>query len=123
MKFASRVFWVAAVIGIAGLVPLYFVESLFPSLSPPAITHPEFYYGFASIGLAWHVAFIQIARDPVRLRPVMIAAALEKLGFGAGGMVLFGLGRVAILLMPVAVMDLVFASLFLIAYMRTPERS
>jgi len=122
MKFASRVFWIAAIVGIVALLPLYFVESLFPTLSPPAITHPEFYYGFASIGLAWHVAFIQIAREPVRLRPVMIAAALEKLGFGAGGMVLFALGRVAILLVPVAMADLVFASLFMLAYMRTPER-
>jgi hypothetical protein len=39
---------------------------------PPAITHPGFYYGFVSVGLAWQVAFFVIARDPVRFRLMMI---------------------------------------------------
>jgi len=45
---------------------------------PPAITHPGFYYGFVSVGLAWQVAFLVIARDPVRFRLMMIPAALEN---------------------------------------------
>jgi hypothetical protein len=28
--------------------------------NPPAITHPGFYYGFITVGLAWQVAFLVI---------------------------------------------------------------
>ena len=56
---------------------------------PPAITHPGFYYGFVSVGLAWQVAFIVIARDPVRFRTMMIPAMLEKFGYGASFLVLY----------------------------------
>jgi hypothetical protein len=37
---------------------------------PPAITHPEFYYGFVGIATAWQVAFVIIGRDPERYRPL-----------------------------------------------------
>ena len=50
---------------------------------PPAITHPGFYYGFISVGLAWQVAFIVITRDPLCFRPMMIPSVIEKFGYGA----------------------------------------
>jgi ribonuclease Z len=39
-------------------------------ITPPPITHPGFYHGFATVTLAWQIAFILIARDSVRLRHI-----------------------------------------------------
>ena len=89
MKFAKVVFWIAAVWGILILTPLYFMFDAISRNDPPAITHPGFYYGFATVALAWQVAFIFIARDPVRLRMMMIPAMLEKFGYGACMFVLY----------------------------------
>jgi hypothetical protein len=38
---------------------------------PPAITHPEFYYGFVGVATTWQVTFLIIRRDPKRYRPLM----------------------------------------------------
>jgi hypothetical protein len=56
---------------------------------PLAITHPGFYYGFISVGLAWQVAFIVIARDPLCFRPIMIPSVIEKFGYGASLVALY----------------------------------
>ncbi len=80
MKFAKIVFWIAGIWGVLVLTPLYFMFDVIGRQDPPAITHPGFYYGFISVGLAFQAAFIAIARDPVRLRPMMIPSVLEKLG-------------------------------------------
>src|ERR1700693_1273760 len=89
MKFARIVFWIAAIWGVVILTPLYFIFDRIGRNDPPPITHPAFYYGFVSMGLAFQVAFIVIARDPVRLRPMMIPSALEKVGYGAPLVVLY----------------------------------
>jgi hypothetical protein len=78
MKFAKIVFWISGIWGVIVLTPLYFIFDLIGRQDPPAITHPGFYYGFASIGLAFQFAFIVIALDPVRMRPMMIPAMIEK---------------------------------------------
>ena len=72
MKFAKIVFWVAGIWGVLVLVPLFFIFDLIGQKDPPAITHPGFFYGFAAVGLAWQIAFMFIARDPIRFRPLMI---------------------------------------------------
>jgi len=118
MQFASRVFWAAAIYGILATTPLFFMEDKLGHDFPPALTHPEFFYGFAGVALAWQIAFIFIAREPARLRPIMIPAMLEKLSFGLSGLVLFGLGRMAPLGVVTAVGDLIWAVLFLLAYRR-----
>ena len=46
MKLASRVFRFAGIYGLIVLVPQYFTEVKLGVDYPPAITHPEFYYGF-----------------------------------------------------------------------------
>jgi hypothetical protein len=51
------------------IAPLYFLEATVGQKNPPVISHPEFYYGFVGLALAWQFAFFVIARDPVRLRP------------------------------------------------------
>jgi hypothetical protein len=82
MRFAKAVFWIAGIWGILVITPLFFMFNLIGRQDPPAITHPGFYFGFVTAAFAWQIAFFVIARDPVRLRPLMIPAVLEKFGYG-----------------------------------------
>ncbi len=66
MRFSKTVFMIAGIYGIIVILPGYFTEGRFSAQFPPAITHPEFYYGFYGVALAWQVAFLVIATDPVR---------------------------------------------------------
>jgi hypothetical protein len=121
MNFARRVFQVAAIYGILAVAPLYFSEGKIGHDYPPAITHPEYLYGFAGVALAWQVAFLIIARDPVRYRLIMIPAALEKLGFGLSGAILCAQGRQQAVFLIFAVIDLALAALFILAFQKTRE--
>jgi len=120
MKFAKIVFWVAAIWGFVVLTPLYFMFDMIGRQDPPAITHPGFYYGFVSVALVWQVAFALIARDPVRLRPMMILAVLEKFSFGAVSIVLYLQQRMHGSDLALSGADMVLGVLFIVAYLRTP---
>ncbi len=119
MKFAKVVFWIAGLWGFLVLAPLYFMFDLIGRQDPPAITHPGFYYGFASVGLAWQIAFLFIARDPVRFRPLMIPSVIEKFGYGATFLVLYSQKRIHPSDLPFAGVDVLFGVLFLLAFFRT----
>lgn len=119
MKFAKIVFWVAAVWGFLVLTPLYFMFDMIGRQDPPPITHPAFYYGFVGTALAWQFAFIVIARDPVRFRTMMIPSVLEKLGYGGAALALYLQHRLRASDLVFSSADLVFAVLFLIAFLRT----
>ena len=82
MKIARWIFAIAGVYGILVIAPLYFAEGQIAQNDPPAITHPEFFYGFVGITLAWQLIFLMIARNPVRFRPLMLVSVLEKLAYG-----------------------------------------
>ena len=119
MKFAKVVFWIAAIWGVLVLTPLYFMFDLIGRQDPPAITHPAFYYGFVSAGLAFQVAFFVIARDPVRLRPMMIPSVLEKFGYGATLLVLYLQNRLHPQDLALCGVDVLFGVLFLTAFFKT----
>jgi hypothetical protein len=121
MTFAKRVFTAAGVWGLLVLFPLYFLEEKNGRDFPPPVNHPELYYGFIGVGLAWQVLFLILARDPVRFRPMMIPAVLEKASYGIAILALFALGRVAPPLVVFAVIDLALGALFLESYRRTAE--
>src|SRR5437879_6135982 len=121
MRFAKVIFNVAGIYGILVLLPHYFMEAKIGQDHPPAITHPEFFYAFVSVGLAWQFAFLIIARDPVRYRLMMLPGILEKWGFVAGGTVLVALHRVdPIFAAPVAI-DFILGALFLWALFKAPQ--
>ena len=120
MRFAKIVFTIAAVYGLLVLMPQYFLEDRYGRDFPPPINHPEHYYGFIGLAVVWQVAFLLIARDPVRYRPMMLVAVLEKLSFGLAVPVLYFMGRVAPLVLAPASVDLVLAVLFVVAYLKTP---
>jgi hypothetical protein len=119
MKFAKIVFWTAGIWGVLVLTPLYFIFDLIGRQDPPAITHPGFYYGFVSVGLAWQVAFIVIAWDPVRFRLMIIPSILEKFGYGVSLIVLYLQNRLHSSDLTFAGVDLLLGVLFVIAFFRT----
>jgi len=120
MRFARLIFTAAGIYGIAVLTPLYFLEGWLGRNAPP-ITHPEFYYGFVGVALAWQVVFLLVGREPVRYRPIMLACVLEKLGYGLAVIVLLGLGRLAASTLITAGIDLILGALFVAAYLQTPS--
>jgi hypothetical protein len=123
MKFAKRAFFWGGIYGLLAVTPLYFLRSFMGRLFPPAINHPEFYYGFVGAVVVWHVLFLVVSKDPARYRAVMPVAALEKLVFGAPVLALIVLDRASVLLAPAAVIDLIWGALYLISYWKVGERS
>jgi hypothetical protein len=119
MKFAKLVFWIAGIWGVLILTPLYFIFDMIGRNDPPPITHPAFYYGFVSVALAFQVALIAIARDPVRLRPMMIPSVLEKFGYGGTLLVLYLQNRLHPQDLALGGIDLLFGALFLAAFFTT----
>jgi hypothetical protein len=123
MKFAKVVFWVAGIWGVLVITPLYFMFDVIPKKDPPAITHPGFYYGFVGCALAWQIAFLFIAREPVRLRPMMIPSVVEKFTYCTAVIVLVMQGRTNQRDLVFAATDLTLGVLFVVAYQRTKESS
>lgn len=122
-RFATWVFRLAAIYGLVVLLPQYFLEDQVGRDFPPPITHPENFYGFIGVALAWQVAFLIIARDPVRYRLLMLPAILEKASFGIAVLVLYFQGRVPGLLVVFGVIDLLWGVLFIAAYATTAART
>jgi hypothetical protein len=119
MKFARRVFLIAGVYGLIALLPMYFLEEKNGRDFPPPITHSEYYYGFIGVAVAWQIVFLIMSRDPVRYRPMMIPAILEKVSFGIPVVVLFLQNRVSTFTLAAAAVDMVLGVLFLVAYLKT----
>ena len=76
MAFARWLFWIAGIYGLVVLVPQYFLEQKVGLDYPPAITHPEYFYGFLGVAIAWQVAFLIIGQDPQRFRPMMLPSVI-----------------------------------------------
>jgi hypothetical protein len=114
--------WIFRIAGIWGLLvvtPMYFLEHLIGQDQPPAITHLEFFYGFIGVTLAWQMLFLIIASDPIRFRPAMLAAMIEKVTYAVAVAVLFAQHRVAPMVVLFAGIDAVLLVLFILAYQRT----
>jgi hypothetical protein len=123
MKFARWVFYIAGAYGVISIAPLYFMEQTISRQNPPTITHPMFFYGFVGVTLAWQLLFFAIGRQPVRLRPVIPFAVLEKLSFGIAAMVLYSQGRLDHGDLWFGGIDLALAVLFVIAWLRVRVRA
>jgi hypothetical protein len=117
-RFSRNVFLLAGIYGLIVLLPGYFGEKTLVQKMPPAVTHPEFYYGFLGVAVAWQVAFLIIARDPQRFRPLIPAAILEKLTYCVACAVLFILGRIPIIVALGGAGDFILGTLFTISYFR-----
>ena len=116
MNKARWVFGAAGVIGLLMMLPHYFLFEKMGRDYPPAITHPEYFYGFVGVAVAWQIAFLVIARDPARYRLLMIPAVLEKLSFGVAALVLLSQQRIPGPMLAGGVLDLVWGALFFTAF-------
>ncbi len=123
MNFARWVYFTAGIYGILLLTPMYFTEQQVSRDFPPAITHPEHYYGFIGVTLAWQVLFLILSRDPVRYRPMMIPSILEKISYVVALLVLYFQGRVAGMIFGFGMIDAVFAAFFVAAYVKTGKEA
>jgi hypothetical protein len=119
MRFARWVFLAAGIYGLLVLTPLYFLEGAIAKAAPPAITHPEYFYGWTTAALVFQVMFLLVSRDPARFRPVMVVAMLEKFTWIVAIWTLAALGRLSGGPLYVGSLDLVWGVLFAVAYART----
>jgi hypothetical protein len=119
MRFARIVFTVAGMYGIVVLVPPLFLESKYSGLYPPPITHPEFFYGFFTLGIAWQVVFFILATEPIKYRAMMIPSMLEKIGYPVALIFLHFQNRIAPRMFALGSLDWLFLVLFAIAYIKT----
>ena len=117
MRFARWAFTLAGDYGLVVLTPLYFLEGMAAGATP--LTHPEFYYGFVGVALAFQILFLFIGRDPARLRIAIIPSILEKLSFGAAVWLLVAADRTSIDATLFPTIDLVLAALFIAAWFTT----
>jgi hypothetical protein len=109
----------AGIYGVLVLTPLYFMENQIGQQTPPEITHPEYFYGFIGVALAWQIAFLLIGQDPVRYRLLMLPAILEKASFATATALLFAQHRIPGELFVAGMVDLTWGVLFAVAYWRT----
>lgn len=123
MKFAKVVFLIAGVYGLIALLPGYFLENQTGRDYPPPITHPEYYYGFIGVGVAWQLVFLVISRDPARYRLLMLPAIVEKWGFLIPVILLYLQQRVSSVILGAASIDGVLGVLFLISYLKCRSAS
>jgi len=123
MKFAKIVFWIAAIWGLLVITPLYFMFDLIGRQDPPPVTHPGFFYGFVGAAFAWQIAFLIIATNPVRFRPLIIPSIVEKFSYSCAVFALVLQHRMHPSDMVFAGTDLLLGILFLTAYFLIPPQS
>ena len=119
MKFARNVFFVAGAWGMAVLTPLFFLVDLAGTRYAPPLNHPHFFYGFLAVALVWQFAFLLIGSAPVRYRPFMPLAVLEKAGFVVVAVVLHAQGQITAAEAAAAIPDAVLGVCFVAAFVKT----
>jgi hypothetical protein len=119
MRFARTVYLIAGTYGLLVVVPGYFLEAKIDRDLPPAITHPEYFYGFLGVTIAWQILFLVLATDPVRYRAMILPSIVEKTGFGIPAIVLFLQHRIPLIVLSLGSVDWILAGLFAAAYIHT----
>lgn len=119
MKFAKYTFLVAGIYGLLVLVPQYFLEKQIGIDTPPAITHPEFFYGFLGVAIAFQLVFIVISGDPQKYRMLILPSIVEKFSFVIAAAVLIANGRLEGPVIYGAAIDLVLGLLFIVSWFKT----
>jgi|ERR1700733_12075895 hypothetical protein len=119
MKFTRIVYGIAAAYGLLVLPPLYFLVDRIGREAPPPIAHPEFFYGFLGLAILWQIIFVLIAKDPVRYRPFMPLAILEKFVYSIPVIILYSQGRLHPNILKSAMGDPILGILFIAAYFQS----
>ena len=118
MRFAKFVFIGAGLWGFLVLAPFIWLHDISGRAYPPPTEYPHFFWGFFAITTAWQLAFLIIARDPQRFRPIIPAAILEKLVYVVACVVLLAGGRIPPIVALGGAGDFILGTLFTISYFR-----
>jgi len=118
MQFAKWTFRIAGIYGVLLIAPMYFLEPVFNAQGQP-LTHPEHFYGFVGITLAFQVLFLAMSRDVARYRPLIPVCLFEKLVFQAAIWPLYLMGRTPGVVAAFATVDLFWAVMFAISFFRS----
>ena len=121
MRFARIVFVIAGLWGISVLVPFYWLVDITGRRYSAPAEYPHLFYGFFAVALAWQIAFLIIGASPVRFRPFMIPAMIEKFGYVTTLAILYKLGRISPIDAQAAVPDGLLGVLFVVAFIKTPR--
>jgi hypothetical protein len=119
MKFAKLTYRIAGIWGLLILIPMYFMYDFIGRKDPPPLTHPQFYFGFLGVTLAWQILFLILGTDPARYRPMMIPSIVEKLSFIMAMFILLLCGLVKVSQAVTALPDVILVVLFFIAFAKT----
>jgi len=121
MRFAKYTFLVAGVYGLIMMLPQFFLETKIGQDQPPAITHPEFFYGFICVTVAFQLIFLIIAIDPRRYRNLMLASVIEKFPFVIAIAILYVQSRVGWQMVVAGAIDGFWGVMFIFSYLKTRE--
>lgn len=116
--FAKWVFRGAGIYGVLLIAPMFLLEPVFNAQGQP-LTHPEHFYGFVGVTLAFQLIFLVMSRNVPRFRPLIPVCIFEKVVFPAAVWPLFLAGRTPAVVAGFATIDLLLAVLFAISWVRT----
>ena len=119
VKFAKYTFLISGIYGLIVLLPQLFLENKIGIDQPPAITHPEFFYGFIWVAVAFQLVFLTIASDPVKYRTLMLVSLVEKFPFLLTVIILYLQSRVGWQILVGGSLDGFWGVMFLISYLKT----
>ena len=126
MKLAKWIFLIAGIFGLLVTAPMALAEKAIEQIMPPAVNHPEFFYGFVCLNACWQVLYLFLSTDPVRYRPMMVPSFLAK----ASGVIaltwLYLQKRISNQWTVTIIIDGIWAILFLVAFWsagRRPKKS
>ncbi|MCB9420456.1 MAG: hypothetical protein H6667_11670 [Ardenticatenaceae bacterium] len=123
MRIARWTFRTAGTFGLIVMVPMLFVEKLIEQIMPPAVNHPEFFYGFVILNICWQILYFYLAKDPIRFRPMMIPSFFAKVSGPVALVWLYLQGRISSQWITTTVLDGVFAGLFLVSFWATGQEA
>jgi hypothetical protein len=118
MRFSRWLFLSAGGAGVLLVAPQYFQEGWAGEFDPPAINHPEYFYGFFGTVLAWQLMYLLVGLDPIRYRPAMLLCAFAKGSFAVTILILLAKGRVSPFWLGFVAFDGALSILFVVAYLR-----
>ncbi|MWV27793.1 hypothetical protein [Aurantiacibacter rhizosphaerae] len=109
-KFARRVYIIAAIYGFLAVPALYFTGAPDP--------HRLLYFAFAGIALVFQGVFLVIARDPLKHAAFVPLTVFEKISFGIPALAFWSEGQAGDDMALGGAVDLLFAGLFLIVWLK-----
>jgi len=114
--FAKKVFLIAGVYGLMALVPQYFMEGRLSLRFPPPLTHPEHFYGFIWRGDRMAVRVLYNCAGCSAFAQLHVTCGIGETFLRCSHLGALREGLVTVPVLCAAAIDLLFAILFILAY-------